>query len=330
MIQELKAYPEYKPTRVDWLDALPRHWTELSLKRIAVLDNSGSYGDDPDGGGLVLPVATTAQIDRDGNFNVLKMPRRGFSEKEVSRFACRPGDILVVKSSGNAANVISGKVGFVRPETPRFVFSNFLMRLVARRAFVQPEFLFHLLTCNLTRERVKRMVSTTTYPNLRVDEYCYAILPLPPTSEQSAIVEFLGHANRKIERFIRTKRRLIALLSEQKQSIIHRAVTRGLSTDTPLKSSGVSWLGDIPAHWEVMRIKYLLREVDERSKTGAETLLDAYVPWPRGICRSLQPTAAGCITRWIQDRETRTIRCQPNAGRQRCHIPVAPDWACKP
>jgi len=82
------------------------------------------------------------------------------------------------------------------------------------------------------------MVSTTTYPNLRVDEYCYAILPLPPTSEQSAIVEFLGHANRKMERFIRTKRRLIALLSEQKQSIIHRAVTRGLSIDTHSEARG--------------------------------------------------------------------------------------------
>jgi len=100
MIQELKAYPEYKPTRVDWLDALPRHWTELSLKRIAVLDNSGSYGDDPDGGGLVLPVATTAQIDRDGNFNVSKMPRRGFSEREVSRFACKPGIFSLLSRAG--------------------------------------------------------------------------------------------------------------------------------------------------------------------------------------------------------------------------------------
>ena len=88
-----------------------------------------------------------------------------------------------------------------------------------------------------------------------------------------AIVRFLDHANRKIDGFIRAKRKLIGLLNEQKQAIIHRAVTRGLHPDVPLKPSGIPWLGEIPAHWEVTRIKYLLREVDNRSQTGKEPLL---------------------------------------------------------
>ena len=65
----------------------------------------------------------------------------------------------------------------------------------------------------------------------------------------------------------------MALLNEQKQAIIHKAVTRGLNPDAPLKPSGIPWLGDIPAHWEVMRAKYLFREVDKRSKEGKETHL---------------------------------------------------------
>jgi len=69
------------------------------------------------------------------------------------------------------------------------------------------------------------------------------------------------------------KRMVIALLNEQKQPIIHRAVTRGLDPSVPLKPSGVPWLGDIPQHWELRRIKYLIREVDERSTTGHEPLL---------------------------------------------------------
>ncbi len=97
--------------------------------------------------------------------------------------------------------------------------------------------------------------------------------PLPPPDEQAAIVRFLDWANGRLERAIRAKRKVIALLNEQKQAIIHRAVTRGLDPSVPLKPSGIPWLGDIPQHWEVRRIKYLLSEVDERSSTGAEPLL---------------------------------------------------------
>jgi len=77
---------------------------------------------------------------------------------------------------------------------------------------------------------------------------------VPPPAEQAAIVRFLDWANRRLERAIRAKRRVIALLNEQKQAIIHRAVTRGLDPSVPLKPSGIPWLGDIPQHWEVLRL----------------------------------------------------------------------------
>ena len=99
------------------------------------------------------------------------------------------------------------------------------------------------------------------------------LLPFPPHDEQVAIVRFLDWANGQLERAIRAKRKVIALLNEQKQAIIHRAVTRGLDPSVPLKPSGIPWLGDIPQHWEVRRLKHLLREVDERSITGTEPLL---------------------------------------------------------
>jgi type I restriction enzyme, S subunit len=79
--------------------------------------------------------------------------------------------------------------------------------------------------------------------------------PLPPASEQAAIVRFLDHADRKFRRYIRAKQKLIKLLEEQKQAIIHRAVTRGLDPNVRLKHSGVEWLGDVPEHWELKRVK---------------------------------------------------------------------------
>jgi type I restriction enzyme S subunit len=78
---------------------------------------------------------------------------------------------------------------------------------------------------------------------------------IPPLPEQAAIVRVLDHADRRIRRYIRAKQKLIKLLEEQKQAIIHRAVTRGLDPDVRLKPSGVEWLGEVPEHWEVKRLR---------------------------------------------------------------------------
>jgi hypothetical protein len=86
----------------------------------------------------------------------------------------------------------------------------------------------------------------------------------PTTREQAAIVRFLDWANGRLERAIRAKRKVIALLNEQKQAIIHRAVTRGLDPSVPLKPSGIPWLGDIPQHWRLEREIDLLREYRTR------------------------------------------------------------------
>jgi type I restriction enzyme S subunit len=105
------------------------------------------------------------------------------------------------------------------------------------------------------------------------DQFKQILSPCPPPAEQAAIVRFLDWANGRLEGAIRAKRKVIALLNEQKQAIIHCAVTRGLDPTVPLKSSGIPWLGDIPQHWEVCRSKYIYREVDNRSAAGRETHL---------------------------------------------------------
>lgn len=95
---------------------------------------------------------------------------------------------------------------------------------------------------------------------LYTDRFGMLHVPLPPLEEQKTIVRFLDHANRRIERFIRTKRKLIALLNEQKQVIIHRAVTGGLAPKVSMKDSGVPWLGQIPAHWDTPTNQRIFRE----------------------------------------------------------------------
>jgi type I restriction enzyme S subunit len=98
------------------------------------------------------------------------------------------------------------------------------------------------------------------------------------STPEHAITRYLDHVDRRIRRIIRAKQKLIALLEEQKQAVIHQAVTGQIDVRTgrphPVyKPSGVEWLGDVPEHWEVKRSKYLFREIDARSVSGAETRL---------------------------------------------------------
>ncbi len=86
-----------------------------------------------------------------------------------------------------------------------------------------------------------------------------ALIPHPPLSEQKAIVRFLDHADEQIQRYIAAKERLIALLEEERQALVHQAVTRGLDHNVRLKPSGVEWMGDVPEHWEV--VPFLLSDV---------------------------------------------------------------------
>jgi type I restriction enzyme S subunit len=94
---------------------------------------------------------------------------------------------------------------------------------------------------------------------LQLSDAAFLDMPImiPPPDEQNAIVRYLDYVDRRVRRYIAAKRKLIALLNEEKQAIIHQAVTRGLDPDVRLKPSGVEWLGDVPEHWEVSRLKYV-------------------------------------------------------------------------
>jgi type I restriction enzyme S subunit len=101
-------------------------------------------------------------------------------------------------------------------------------------------------------------------------------LPQPPLEEQNKIVDYLQFKQKKIDRFIRKKKQLIKLLNEQKAAIINQAVTKGLDPNAKMKPSGIEWLGDIPEHWEVRKLKYVAEifpsNVDKHSKDGEKTV----------------------------------------------------------
>ena len=147
---------------------------------------------------------------------------------------------------------------------------------------LHPDYYHNLLRTKIYLQQFKCRSRGIMDMRLRLyfDQFGQIPLLVPPLNAQAAVVRFLDHANRKFDGFIRAKRKLIALLNEQKQAIIHRAVTRGLNPDVKLKPSGLPWLGDIPAHWETRKIKSLVSTVGGMtpSKSAAE-FWGGRIPW---------------------------------------------------
>lgn len=260
-----KPYPAYKDSGVDWLGRVPEHWELKRVRHISIIDNSGCYGEDELSGraSLALKTCTTAHITTGGQFLFDEMPEKYFSREEVLRYSGQTGDLFVVKSSGSNTNIISGKLARVRAENDQIIFTNFLLRIRSVVDRVLPELLEHFLGSSITRRRIERMVASTTYPNINVEEYVSAFVPIPPMSEQKVIAAHLDRETARIDALVAKKTRFIELLSEKRQALITHAVTKGLDPNVKMKDSGVKWLGEVPEHWELAPLKRLISSIGQ-------------------------------------------------------------------
>jgi type I restriction enzyme S subunit len=258
MIAGLKPYAEYKDSEIPWARTLPLDW---KIERAKWLFTK-----------MARPVRTEDEVVtcfRDGTVTLRKNRRlRGFTEatEESGYQGIRRGDLVI-----HGMDAFAGAIGVSDSDGKSTPVYNVCQPQPGVNARYYAHAVRQMSQAQWILALAKGIRERST--DFRFEMFANQNLPLPPPDEQAAIVRFLDHANRKIDGFIRAKRKLIALLNEQKQAIIHRAVTRGLDSDVPLKPSGIEWLGDIPNHWNVLRAKYIFREVDDRSKAGTETHL---------------------------------------------------------
>ncbi len=263
MIAELKPYSETKKSGLPWLKTVPVHWELRRMKFLFRERVQKNYPQEPllaatQTKGVVLKAdygsrTVTAQKD----FHLLKLVETGDFVISLRSFE---GGIEVAHCRG----IISPAYTILKPihETSRGYFTHFFKST----RFIQS------LTLFVTGIREGQ--------NIDYERLSRAYVPLPPPTEQAAIVRFLNHASGRIERAIRAKRRLIALLNEQKQTLIHRAVTRGLDPAAPMKDSGVEWIGEIPGHWNCRKMKYLVSMIGGMTPSKSnEKFWNGNVPW---------------------------------------------------
>ncbi len=240
MIADLKPYPEYKESGLPWLGRVPGHWPSERAKWLFTKMDRPVRDEDE-----------VVTCFRDGVVTLRRNRRlRGFTEATVfsGYQGIRKGDLVI-----HGMDAFAGAIGVSDSDgkgTP--VYS-----VCQPRQGVSATYYAHLLRQMSQSQWILALAKgiRERSTDFRFEMFGSQRVPLPPPPEQAAIVRFLDWANGRLERAIRAKRKVIALLNEQKQAIIHRAVTRGLDPSVPLKPSGVPWLGDIPAHWEVRRFK---------------------------------------------------------------------------
>ena len=241
-------YPEYKDSGVEWLGEVPAHWAWTSLKRLASIRYG--IGEPPEyvAEGVPLIRATNVHAGKllldDGLVLVdpCDIPERRIVWLEV-------GDIIVVRSGA-----YTGDSAIVPRDSPRYIAGfDMVVRCTAMHSeFLQYSLLSHYLkTFQIDLERMR-----AAQPHLNAEELGGCRLVLPPLLEQVAISTFLDHETAKIDALVAEQEKLIALLKEKRQAVISHAVTKGLNPDVPMKASGIEWLGEVPAHWNVSRLKF--------------------------------------------------------------------------
>jgi len=261
MITDLKPYPAMKDSGVEWLGEVPEHWEVMPNRALFDEIKERDYPDEQ-----MLSVTIKKGVIQQAAL------LEGTSKKDSSNLdrsnykLVQPGDIAYNKMRAwQGAVGVSDYRGII---SPAYVVQR-------PRTGVDSRYFHHLLRTSAFAKEAERWsygITSDTW-SLRPEHFKMIYCCLPSLPEQASILRFLDYVDRRIRRYIRAKQKLIKLLEEQKQAIIHCAVTRGLDPDVHLKPSGVEWLGKVPEHWEVRRIKSLFREVDARTTTGSETLL---------------------------------------------------------
>jgi type I restriction enzyme S subunit len=248
----LPRYSEYRDSEVDWLGDVPTHWAVNRLKtHVSLVTEKATQ--------RTRPVAleniegwSGRFISTEGEFEGEGV---GFWQGDVLFGKLRPylAKAYLAESPGEAV----GDFHVLRPS--RHLNARFLQYQILSRSFI---------------DIIDGSTFGSKMPRASWDALGGMPLAMPPLEEQSAIAAFLDRETAKIDALIAEQEKLIALLAEKRQATISHAVTKGLNPDAPMKDSGVPWLGEVPAHWEVLPLKRFLSFLTSGSRGWAEHYSD--------------------------------------------------------
>jgi type I restriction enzyme S subunit len=273
-----KPYPAYKDCSVEWLGEIPAHWDLRRLKTIATVqlsnvDKKSLEGQEPVRLCNYTDVYYNERITDDLDFMMATA-----TPEQVRRFTLRSGDVLITKDSESWTDIAVPAV--VAEDLPGVLCGYHLAHIRPMRGCHGP-FLARAFSASGPREQFQVAANGVTRFGLGGHAIAAGVFAMPPETEQRATAAFLDRETARIDALVAKKERLIELLKERRTALITRAVTRGLDPNVPMTDSGVEWLGEIPAHWHVTRIRdisYSLQTGPFGSQLHAEEYIREGVP----------------------------------------------------
>lgn len=247
-----RPYPAYSDSGVDWLNQIPAHWEiapiyaryEVALGKM--LDQKRITG--RASGRYIRNV--NVQWDRVGTED---LPEMDFAPAERERYRLREGDLLVCEGGE------VGRTATWRGELADCYYQKAVHRVRPHSENETPRFFFYMMYSLAKRGVFVAGGNSNTIDHLTAVQLKHYRFTFPPPVEQRAIAAFLDRETAKVDALVAKKERLIGLLQEKRTALITRAVTKGLHSSVPMKDSRVEWLGKIPSHWTVKKIKGLVR-----------------------------------------------------------------------
>ena len=251
-------YPKYKDSGVEWLGAVPEHWEVTKLKRLIRNVESGTS------------VNATDMAAADDEIGVLKTScvyaghfdpceNKVVVPDERDRVSCPLREGTLIISRMNTPDLV-GAAGHVSVAPPNLYLPDRLWQITFHDC--DGRFMYYWTLSHTYRDQIKAACTGTSssMKNLSQEQFGVFMIGIPNYGAQTAIATFLDAETSKIDSLIAEQRRLIELLKEKRQAVISHAVTKGLNANAPMKPSGIEWLGDVPEHWGVVKLTYLLAE----------------------------------------------------------------------
>lgn len=259
MTDGLKPYSEYKDPGVPWLGSVPAHWAVRRLGELGrLLKGVGGTKDDAIAAGV--PCVRYGDLYTTHRY-FIRQARTFLSEERAQDYTeIRYGDVLFAASGETIEEIGKSAVNLIIG--PARTGGDVIV--LRPSADVYPPFLGYATESRPAIIQKSLGGRGTTVKHIYPEQLKRVVIAFPTIPEQKATVHFLDHANARIRRFIRAKQKLIGLLQEQRQATIHRAVTRGVESGVRLKPSGIEWLGDVPEHWHMHRLKRLSARISGR------------------------------------------------------------------
>ncbi|MHC9004938.1 restriction endonuclease subunit S [Enterobacter adelaidei] len=243
-----KAYPKYKDSGVEWLGEVPSHWEILSAKRMFQSVRTPAYKNDEQLAASqkygVIPQSLMMQLN-DSKVMLALKGTESFRHVEANNF-------VISLRSFEGGIEYSQYTGCVSPA----------YTVLKNSKPISYSYYRYLLKCSPFIAALQSSTdSLRDGKSINYEQFSALSLPLSSVQEQNVIAAFLDHETAKIDNLIEKQQQLIELLKEKRQAVISHAVTKGLNPDVPMKDSGVEWLGEIPRHWGVTRLKYECRNI---------------------------------------------------------------------